>query len=91
MLGAIVSFDRVFEILDTPPSVADRPDAAPLDADGPVAGRVAADGVWFRYPAPSEVSVASLEATAETVAEGLDTQPGEWVLRDVSFVAEPAP
>ncbi len=89
VLGAIVSFDRVFEILDTPPSVADRPDAAPLDADGPVAGRVAADGVWFRYPAASEVSVASLEATAETVADGLDDQPGEWVLRDVSFVAEP--
>ena len=89
VLGAIVSFDRVFEILDTPPSVADRPDAMPLDADGPVAGRVAAEGVWFRYPAASEVSVASLEATAETVANGLDTQPGDWVLRDVSFVAEP--
>ncbi len=89
VLGAIVSFDRVFEILDTPPSVADRPDAVPLDAGGPVAGRVAADGVWFRYPAASEVSVASLEATAETVADGLDTQPGEWVLRGVSFVAEP--
>ena len=38
---------------------------------------------------PSEVSVASLEATAETVADGLDTEPGDWVLRDVSFVAEP--
>jgi ATP-binding cassette subfamily B protein len=89
VLGAVVSFDRVFEILDTPASVADRPDAVPLDADGPVAGRVSADGVWFRYPAASEVSVASLEATAETVAAGLDTRPGDWVLRDVSFVAEP--
>jgi ATP-binding cassette subfamily B protein len=89
VLGAIVSFDRVFEILDTPPSVADRPGARPLDADGPVGGRVAAEGVWFRYPAASEVSVASLEATAETVANGLDSQPGDWVLRDVSFVAEP--
>ncbi len=89
VLGAIVSFDRVFEVLDTPPSVADRPGALPLDAGGPVTGRVAADGVWFRYPAAAEVSVASLEATAETVAQGLDTQPGDWVLRDVSFVAEP--
>jgi ATP-binding cassette subfamily B protein len=89
VLGAIVSFDRVFEVLDTAPSVADRPGAVALDANGPVAGRVAADGVWFRYPAASEVSVASLEASAETVANGLDTQPGEWVLRDVSFVAEP--
>ena len=65
VLGAIVSFDRVFEVLDTPPSVADRPDAQPLPV--PVEGRVEANGVWFRYPAASEVSVASLEATAETV------------------------
>jgi ATP-binding cassette subfamily B protein len=87
VLGAIVSFDRVFEVLDTPPSVADRPGAVPLAA--PVEGRVDAEGVWFRYPAPSEVSVASLEATAETVANGLSSEPGAWVLRDVSFVAEP--
>jgi ATP-binding cassette subfamily B protein len=87
VLGAIVSFDRVFEVLDTPPSVADRPGALPLPE--PVAGRVEASGVWFRYPAAAEVSVASLEATAETVGDGLATEPGDWVLRDVSFVAEP--
>ncbi len=87
VLGAIVSFDRVFEVLDTPPSVADRPGAAPLPA--PLEGQVSAQNVWFRYPAPSEVSVASLEATAETVADGLSDEPSAWVLRDVSFVAEP--
>jgi ATP-binding cassette subfamily B protein len=87
VLGAIVSFDRVFEVLDTPPSVADRPDAAPLPA--PVEGRVEADRVWFRYPAAADVSVASLEASAETVGEPLSTEPGDWVLRDLSFVAEP--
>jgi ATP-binding cassette subfamily B protein len=87
VLGAVVSFDRVFEVLDTPPSVADQPDAVALPS--PVEGRVEADAVWFRYPAPSEVSVASLEATAETVGNGLSTEPGAWVLRDVSFVAEP--
>jgi ATP-binding cassette subfamily B protein len=87
VLGAIVSFDRVFEVLDTPPSVADRPDAIPLPT--PVEGRVVAEGVWFRYPAAAEVSVASLEATAETVDVPLATEPGDWVLRDVSFVAEP--
>jgi ATP-binding cassette, subfamily B, bacterial len=86
VLGAIVSFDRVFEVLDTEPSVADKPDAAPLEA---VQGRIEAKDVWFRYPAAADVSVASLEASAETVSEGLSTQPGEWVLRDVSFVAEP--
>ncbi len=87
VLGAVVSFDRVFEVLDTPPSVADLPGAEPLPA--PVEGRVEADGVWFRYPAAAEVSVASLEASAETVGDPLSTEPGDWVLRDVSFVAEP--
>ncbi len=86
LLGAVVSFDRVFEVLDTPPAVADRPGAVALDT---VAGRVEASGVWFRYPAARDVSVASLEASAEHVAEGLGSEPGAWVLRDVSFVAEP--
>ncbi len=87
VLGAIVSFDRVFEVLDAAPMVADSPDSQPLPV--PVEGRVEANGVWFRYPAASEVSVASLEATAETVSNPLATEPGDWVLRDVSFVAEP--
>jgi ATP-binding cassette, subfamily B, bacterial len=86
VLGAIVSFDRVFEVLDTPPSVADKPDAEPLEN---VEGGIEARHIWFRYPAAADVSVASLEASAETVGEGLSTQPGDWVLRDVSFVAEP--
>ena len=54
----------------------------------PVQGRVEADDVWFRYPAASEVSVASLEATARPSLTAR-TEPGDWVLRDVSFVAEP--
>jgi ATP-binding cassette subfamily B protein len=86
VLGAIVSFDRVFEVLDTAPTVADSPDAVPLEN---VEGRIEAKDVWFRYPAAADVSVASLEASAETVHEALSTEPGPWVLRDVSFVAEP--
>jgi ATP-binding cassette subfamily B protein len=86
VLGAIVSFDRVFEVLDTPPAVADKPGALPLTD---VQGRVDARHVWFRYPAPSEVSVASLEGTTETAADVLPDQPGPWVLKDVSFTAEP--
>ncbi len=86
VLGAIVSFDRVFEVLDTPPTVADRPDAIPLDN---VEGRIEAAGVSFRYPAAADVSVASLEASAETVHDALSTEPGAWVLQDVSFVVEP--
>ena len=86
LLGAVVSFDRVFEVLDTPPAVAERPDAIELDD---VEGRIEADRIWFRYPAAAQVSVASLESTADHANDPLDTEPGAWVLRDVSFVAEP--
>ena len=87
LLGAVVSFDRVFEVLDAEPTVADKPGAAEL---GQVAGKVAASSVWFRYPAPSEVSVASLESRGDgTTDVALSSDEGSWVLRDVSFVAEP--
>jgi ATP-binding cassette, subfamily B, bacterial len=88
LLSALVSFDRVFEVLDAPRAIVDKPGAAPLDATGPVVGRVEVDDVWFRYPAPAEVSVASLEADGGP-AEGLATEPSDPVLRGVSFVAEP--
>ncbi len=84
VLSAAVSFDRVFEVLDTPPAVADRPGAVP--AATPVQGRVEADGVWFRYPSAAEVSVASLESAS---TPDFDDKPNDWVLRDVSFIAEP--
>jgi ATP-binding cassette, subfamily B, bacterial len=88
VLGALVSFDRVFEVLDATPTVADRSGAPPLPT--PVTGKVEADEVWFRYPAPADVSVASLEAPgADGEDVALGTEDGNWVLRDVSFVAEP--
>ncbi|HVA73542.1 MAG TPA: ABC transporter ATP-binding protein [Acidimicrobiales bacterium] len=86
VLGAIVSFDRVFEVLDTPPAVADRPGAVEMQR---IEGRVEAQNIWFRYPAAAEVSVASLEATSDRANDPLGTEPGAWVLRDVSFLAEP--
>jgi ATP-binding cassette subfamily B protein len=86
VLAALVSFDRVFEVLDTVPSVADRPGATALTD---VSGRIEASHLWFRYPAAAEVSVASLERSADTVDEALPTEPGAWVLEDLSFVAEP--
>lgn len=68
---ALVSFDRVFEVLDLKPLIAERPDAKALPLSGPGAemrGAVAPDiefaGVSFRYPAASEVSLASLESIA---------------------------
>jgi ATP-binding cassette, subfamily B, bacterial len=88
LLTALVSFDRVFEILDAPRAITDRPGAVPLDADGPVVGRIEVDDIWFRYPAPSAVSVASLEADGGP-AEGLSAEPSDPILRGISFVAEP--
>ena len=87
LLSALVSFDRVFEVLDAPRAVADRPGAVALGAGGPVRGRVEFADVWFRYPAPATVSVASLEAGG--APGGLSPEPSEPILRGVSFVAEP--
>jgi ATP-binding cassette subfamily B protein len=87
LLTALVSFDRVFEVLDAPRAIADKPGATPRRR-GPGPGRIEVDDVWFRYPAPSQVSIASLEAGGGS-AEGLSTEPSDPILRGVSFVAEP--
>jgi len=57
VMTAFVSFDRVFEVLDTPNAVADHPDAVPLVDPK---GRIEFDHVSFRYPVPTD-TVASLE------------------------------
>jgi ATP-binding cassette subfamily B protein len=88
LLGALVSFERVFEVLDAPRAIADTPGARPLQAAGPVRGRVELEDVWFRYPAPSTVSLASLEAGGGPPG-GLSAEPSDPILRGVSFVAEP--
>jgi ATP-binding cassette subfamily B protein len=87
-LTALVSFDRIFEVLDLRPLITERPGAMALPAGDGSAGRAAPriefDKVSFRYPAASEVSLASLESTALPSPErGGDS----WVLREVSFCA----
>ncbi|MQA24659.1 MAG: ATP-binding cassette domain-containing protein [Micromonosporaceae bacterium] len=81
VMSALVSFDRVFEVLDLAPSLVDQPDAVDLPA-GP--GRIEFRDVSFRYPAASEVSLASLEDVAV-----LDRTTNEPVLRGFSFTVEP--
>jgi ABC-type multidrug transport system fused ATPase/permease subunit len=81
VMSALVSFERVFEVLDLKPLVQEKPDAKPA-ADGPVS--VEFDGVRFGYPAADRVSLASLEEVAK-----LDTRGGVEVLHDVSFRVEP--
>lgn len=81
IMSALVSFERVFEVLDLRPLIEDRPDAREVP-DGPVA--VEFDDVRFAYPAADRVSLASLEDTAV-----LDGRGGAEVLHGVSFRAEP--
>jgi ATP-binding cassette subfamily B protein len=80
-MTALVSFERVFEVLDLRPLIEERPDAVAVP-DGPVA--VEFDDVRFGYPAASKVSLASLEEVAT-----LDTRGGEEVLHGVSFSVQP--
>ncbi|QFZ22197.1 ABC transporter ATP-binding protein [Saccharothrix syringae] len=81
VMSALVSFERVFEVLDLKPLITEKPDARPLP-DGPVS--VEFEGVRFAYPSADRVSLASLEEVA-----ALDTRGGVEVLHDVSFRAEP--
>ncbi|MFV9427313.1 ABC transporter ATP-binding protein [Rhodococcus aetherivorans] len=81
VMSAMVSFERVFEILDLKPLIEQSPDARPVP-DGPVA--VELRDVAFAYPSADKVSLASLEEVAV-----LDSRGGEEVLHDVSFRVEP--
>ena len=81
IMTALVSFDRVFEVLDLPPMIAETPDAVTI-ARGPAT--VEFDHVDFRYPVAEEVSLASLESVAV-----LEQAPARQVLFDVSFTVRP--
>jgi ABC-type multidrug transport system fused ATPase/permease subunit len=81
VMSALVSFERVFEVLDLKPLIQDKESASAVP-DGPVA--VEFDGVGFAYPSADKVSLASLEEVAR-----LDDRGGVQVLHDVSFRAEP--
>ncbi|GGL07333.1 ABC transporter ATP-binding protein [Sphaerisporangium melleum] len=81
VMSALVSFERVFEVLDLKPLIVERPGARAVP-EGPVS--VELDGVRFAYPSADKVSLASLEEVA-----ALDTRGGVEVLHDVSFRAEP--
>ncbi len=83
LMTAFVSFDRVFEVLDAPNAIPDRPGAIDLVAP---AGRIELDGVWFRYPAGADVSLASLESDVEAA---LSDEPSAPVLRGIDLVIEP--
>ncbi|MGW2230700.1 ABC transporter ATP-binding protein [Streptomyces formicae] len=81
VMSALVSFERVFEVLDLKPLIEEKPDAVPVP-EGPVA--VEFEKVSFGYPSADKVSLASLEEVAS-----LDTRGGDEVLHGLSFRAEP--
>jgi ATP-binding cassette, subfamily B, bacterial len=93
VMTALVSFDRVFEVLDLQPLITERPDAVPLIADrregrparAGAAPEIEFDDVSFRYPAAAEVSLASLESIALPAPEKAGVSRN--ALSDVSFVA----
>ena len=80
-MSAMVSFERLFEVLDLEPMIKESPDAVAIP-DGPA--ELIFDHVDFSYPGAEEVSLASLEAVAR-----LDDTPRTDVLHDVSFRVEP--
>lgn len=82
LMTALVSFERVFEVVDLPRPIEDAPDATELVS--PV-GRVTFDRVWFRFPAASGSHLVSLEGpTAEHGDEASD-----WILRDIDLDIPP--
>ncbi|WP_051510419.1 ABC transporter ATP-binding protein [Intrasporangium oryzae] len=81
IMTALVSFERVFEVLDLQPLVAERPGAVDLPP-GPLGVRL--EHVAFRYPSADEVSLASLESTSSG-----DRKAGGPVLHDISLEARP--
>ncbi|WP_299021380.1 ABC transporter ATP-binding protein [uncultured Dietzia sp.] len=78
---AVVSFERVFEVLDLEPLLKDSPDAVDIP-EGPVT--IEFEDVRFSYPSADKVSLASLEEVAV-----LDSRGGQEVLHGVSFRADP--
>jgi ATP-binding cassette, subfamily B, bacterial len=88
ILSALVSFDRVFEVLDLEPLIVERPGAYRLpvfaSGNGATPPTVEFDRVCFQYPSASEVSLASLESIALPLPERADKR---WTLRGISFCA----
>jgi ATP-binding cassette subfamily B protein len=81
VMTTLVSFERVFEVLELKPMVTEKPNARPIPP-GPV--RIEFDAVGFRYPTAEEVSLASLESVAV-----LGKHPEKQILHDIGFTAEP--
>ena len=81
VMTSLVSFERVFEVLDLEPMVKNRDNAIELKTSQP---RIEFKNVSFSYPRAEEISLASLESAAKT-----ETVQSGQVLNDLSFLATP--
>jgi ATP-binding cassette subfamily B protein len=81
VMSALVSFERVFEVIDLAPAIAEKSGAVAVPEGS---ATIELRDVWFRYPAAAEVSLASLEDVAT-----LDRTVTDPVLRGVSFAVRP--
>jgi ATP-binding cassette subfamily B protein len=88
LMSAIVSFDRVFEVLDAPNPIADKPSADILDPAA-VRGRIEFDEVWFLYPTEPLVPTLELDPTVASPSASSNGRDGGYVLRGVSAEIEP--
>ena len=81
IMTALVSFERVFEVLDLPPMIREKPDAVAIP---PGSAHISFDHVFFRYPSTADISLASLESIAVPEKRAQKT-----VLEDISFEVAP--
>jgi ATP-binding cassette, subfamily B, bacterial len=82
LMTALVSFERVFEVLDLPRPIEERPSATSLV--GP-RGHVTFDHVWFRFPAAAGSSLESLEGPRSDHGDDASA----WILRDIDLDVPP--
>jgi ATP-binding cassette, subfamily B, bacterial len=82
LMTALVSFERVFEVMDLPRTIEERPDAVELERP---TGHVRFEGVSFRYPAATGSSLESLEGPRSEHGE----EASDWILRDIDLDLRP--
>lgn len=80
VMTALVSFERVFEVLDLPSLIKEKHPATPLPR---TASRLEFDHVAFTYPSADDISLASLEVVARP-----ESRPTTQVLHDITFLAD---
>jgi ATP-binding cassette, subfamily B, bacterial len=77
LMTALVSFERVFEVLDLPPAITEREQARRDPPRPPPAATCCFDHVWFRYPAATGSSLESLEGPRSEH----DLDASDWILQ----------